>query len=315
MNSTDITKTVELTRRRIGHGWLRLVLVYKYPVIDPESGRTVSEEDLGVSILEEPKTGSQIRMNRMIEKECQAYLLKRTLDISKGVLKHAGYDMVSYYHAVANSKVQNYIAGLRHFEKFVNGYWSFVFVNSSLCENYERYLLKCAKTSTGHNLTPNTIRLYARQFRYAVALAIKDGFVKEFDIDSIPYLSELPEKREILNEEEVTRLLSTPAPSEDILKLVRFIMASGLRVGRAISLKWSEIKTDKFGRHFIFEKRNSSRQFLDENCISIISPRNKEDRIFAGFEYLAAKKQMKIWVKEAGITRNIIFDDFRILSS
>ena len=163
-------------------------------------------------------------------------------------------------------------------------------------------------------ISQNTACSYFSKVTYALKCAYKDGVIRENIAPKIERIKAVDVKKEFLTKEEATRLKNTPCSDEILKKGCLFMMYTGLRVSDIIKLKWSEIEySEEVGHYIRFQhQKTSSQQTLpfNEDAYNLLPQQGEgSEGVFENFS--KNYRKLKLWVKDAGIEKNITFHSFR----
>lgn len=202
----------------------------------------------------------------------------------------------------------------KHFYKFTHGTCSFAELNVEFCRKFMEYLEEADSLSTGKPLNRNSAADYWIIFRNALNLAYRDRRISEKIVDFLDYIKWVPTIKESLTLDEVRSLFHTPCPIPVMKKAVIFSCLSGLRRSDIINLKWTNIrKYADGGRYieFICQKTKAQTTVpISDEAYELLLPQTSE-HIFEGFTKEMSNKEMRVWLKESGITKHITFHCFR----
>lgn len=312
-------KTVTLRSRPRRNGTHSLFLEFYPGFRDPNTMELIRRRSLGIYIFSKPKNIREKNYNAtMIEKaeaiRCNVYseIINDRYDFfSKDRTKES---FLVYFEDLAKKKHMKWQSSYKHFYKFTHGTCSFAELNVEFCRKFMEYLEEADSLSTGKPLNRNSAADYWIIFRNALNLAYRDRRISEKIVDFLDYIKWVPTIKESLTLDEVRSLFHTPCPIPVMKKAVIFSCLSGLRRSDIINLKWTNIrKYADGGRYieFICQKTKAQTTVpISDEAYELLLPQTSE-HIFEGFTKEMSNKEMRVWLKESGITKHITFHCFR----
>ena len=130
------------------------------------------------------------------------------------------------------------------------------------------------------------------------------------------YIKEEQTHRAYLTEEELAILWNTPLKMEKIKHMALFSAFTGLRFSDVINLKWENIFNDSYQGNYIRLKEqktgNINNHPISATAFKLLKLQNtNKGSVFVDIRYRDVPTRLKVWIKEAGITKNITFHSFR----
>ena len=312
-------KTVTLRQRPRRNGTLSLFLEFYPGYRDPKTMELIRRRSLGIYIYAEPKDQLQKDYNAIMLEKAEAIRCNIFTEIinekynffSKGRTKESFLD---YFDDLSKTKHAKWLSSYKHFEKFSHGKCSFDELSVEFCRKFMEYLMDAKSLSTGKPLNRNSAADYWIIFRNALNLAYRDRRINEKIVDFLDYIKWVPTVKESLTIEEVRSLYHTPYPIPIMKKAVIFSCLTGLRRSDIINLRWENVrKYADGGRYiqFICQKTNVQTTVpISDEAYQLILPETNY-RVFEGFTKEMSNKDMRVWLKESGITKHITFHCFR----
>ncbi|MDD6356691.1 MAG: tyrosine-type recombinase/integrase [Bacteroidales bacterium] len=213
----------------------------------------------------------------------------------------------------------------RFLQETHNGKATLKDINKRFCISYIDYL-RTAKTTydNGSMLSASSQKTYLAFFSAMLSFAYRKEYIK-----TNPFLTlDVTEKprartteRVILTEEELKKMIDTPAKRDDIKTAFLFSCFCGLRISDILRLKWENVEhTQGRTRLRIVQKKTSEPLTLDLNTMAerylpSRGTKNSHDLVFLSLPRTEAdttiNTNLKRWAKTAGIVKNISFHTAR----
>jgi len=220
----------------------------------------------------------------------------------------------------ADTYIKNYqkkdgrmlIATLNKFKKFnSNKNLKITEITTQLMYGYKDYLIDKSglKGESPHN--------YFTRFKKILKEAKMSGFIKENPADSIKFSKKVSDdvlKKQVLNSDELKKLVDTKCGNIEVKKAFLFACYTGLGLAELKNLKWENIVENR-----LIAKREKTKQPIDiklkDNLLQFIGPKGRSNDIVFNLKnksdrYLstnAINKSIKKWVEKAGIEKHITF--------
>lgn len=168
----------------------------------------------------------------------------------------------------------------------------------------EKYLLKFYDYLEDH-LNGETPSTYFKKLKGLLKLATKEKYFKIDPSSSIRCRKFLSKEKDVLSLEEINILYQTECPNSEVKKAFLFCCFTGIRFGDIKILKGSSIKNDRL--EFIQSKTGHKvSQKLHTHAQELLSTRIKKDELlFRLPSHTACIKDLRKWVKNAGIDKHI----------
>lgn len=325
---------VSLRQKKISKGRASLYLDFYPQIIHPSSGKPTRREFLGSYIIEKPSNNNDKLKNSQTLLIAEQIRHRRENELNKPEvygefekeilrLKSIGEeDYVKYFYKKTQKKkgsnYNSWISTYNYLNAFTNGSLKFSEINESFLNDLKEYLQ--TTNNLRHNnkpLTQNSSSSYFNKIKSSLRDAFRDGKLKT-DINRL--VKSIPSKdgnRTYLTNEELIKLNKTHF-DDDVLKRASIFSAlTGLRYSDIQKLIWSEIFYEENAGYKIkyTSKKTKEDDYLpiSNDAFNLLGERkNPKDKVFAGLIYSAHKnKQIKSWVKSAGIDKEITFHCFR----
>ena len=180
-------------------------------------------------------------------------------------------------------------------------------ITPDLCEEFRDYL-----TSSKAKLNGETPKNYFARFKKVLRAAIKVGLFTESPASNVTFKNSGDDinklTKQILTIDELKKIANTECGNNEVKKAFLFACYTGLGMAELRKLKWLNIDNNRLvtSREKTGIKVNIQ---LSESALSIIGPRKKaNDFIFdLAITDQAISKNLKNWVKNSGIEKNISF--------
>lgn len=175
---------------------------------------------------------------------------------------------------------------------------------------------KAVKKACNRTLSQCTQWNYFNKFSRLLSKAKKDGIIRinpMLDLETGERPQRAEPRRTFLILDEVKKLSATPLKREDIKRAFLFSCLCGLRISDIRSLKWNNLKKDSKGNIIaeLTQQKTKSLLYLPISSEAIKQLPNKEgdnELIFSTIpDNSYINKFLKIWAKEAGVTKNLTF--------
>ena len=155
------------------------------------------------------------------------------------------------------------------------------------------------------NFNGETIESYFRLFKKIVKAAYKEGFLNSDVAADVICKKGEPQKKDILDFEEISLLANTHCPNQEVRRAFLFACYTGLRWVDLKALKWSNIQN---GRIKLIQAK--TKHAIDNNLHQVAvkllgMPQNLNDLVFNLPSHAGSTKTLKKWCFNAGILKNI----------
>jgi integrase len=325
---------VSLRQKKISKGRASLYLDFYPQIIHPSTGKPTRREFLGSYIIEKPSNNNDKLKNSQTLLIAEQIRHRRENELNKPEvygefekeilrLKSIGEeDYVKYFYKKTQKKkgsnYSSWISTYNYLNAFTNGSLKFSEINESFLNDLKEFLQTTNNLRHKNKpLTQNSSSSYFNKIKSSLRDAFRDGKLKT-DINRL--VKSIPSKdgnRTYLTNEELIKLNKTHF-DDDVLKRASIFSAlTGLRYSDIQKLIWSEIFYEENAGYKIkyTSKKTKEDDYLpiSNEAFNLLGERkNPKDKVFAGLIYSAHKnKQIKSWVKSAGIDKEITFHCFR----
>ena len=326
---------VSLRKKKISKGRVSLYLDFYPQIINPSTGKPTRREFLGSYIIEKPLNNNDKTKNSETLLIAEQIRHRRENELNKPEvygefekeilrLKSIGEeDYIEYFYKITQKKkgsnYSSWISTYNYLNAFTKGSIKFSEINESFLNDFKDYLLSTYSLRHKNNkpLSQNSSSSYFNKIKSSLRDAFRDGKLKT-DINRL--VKSIPSKdgnRTYLTKEELRKLNNTYF-ADDVLKRASIFSAlTGLRYSDVQKLVWSEIFHEKNVGYKIkyTSKKTKEDDYLpiSDDAFSLLGERKKtKDKVFPHLKYSAHKnKQLKSWVKSAGIDKEITFHCFR----
>lgn len=314
-------KIIELPTR--DHMFI-LALEYDPPVISKRTGDAVMVEKLIMTSYQEPKDERQVKYNRVMLEKAEAVRQVREKQIEEGKISvymiERKDDFVAFYRqmAIKKSGKCNYTASFKVFEAFVGGKCAFKDIGHDLFVRYRDYLAGLPiNPVSGKPMKYLTAWGSFNQFRYMLTEAYNEGLVDKDYRDCDEILHEKPsEQRYIVSDEDIRKLMKTPCQREDVPRICKLMLYTGLRYREIVDMKWEDITETADGRKCIARVMQlSGRQsnlYINPEAFNLLGKQKKRGYVFERMNSSSYRHEsMRKWTKDAGIKDKVSFESFR----
>jgi integrase len=204
--------------------------------------------------------------------------------------------------------VDNYKTTLKHIEDFTKKQGIQIgAIDKKWLEDFKTYLASKMRENTANN--------YYARVKAVLRRAHKEGYITINPADEVKYFSPIETEKVFLSAGEVAKLAATPAPDKFPQVKFAFLFGcyTGLRFSDIKALQWGDIKDGKL--HFRQRKTEGYEYMpLNKTVVSILAKCREENEfplpeknIFNIPDKSHVSKYLKVWIKKAGIKKNISF--------
>lgn len=203
---------VTLRKREYASGKVSLYLDF-YPAIrNPRTMQMTRREYLGIYIMKSPRTAADRRVNAAKLKQAEAIRAQREislineqygfLDKGKGMM-----NVLDYFYSILPGHDKKWRIVYEHFNIFVKGQCNFDELTVDFCNKFREYLGTTTRIKSDHlKLSQNSAAGYWSTFRAFLAIAFKEGYLKENVNDYLDKIETQETKREYLTQEELQKI-------------------------------------------------------------------------------------------------------------
>ena len=290
-------------------------------------GKKRHYEFLKLYLFEKPKTNIEREHNKETQKLAEAIHAKRILDqqsnahgFVSSVRSKVGF--LAYFKMLVDKKYDsignhgNWLSTYKHLVDFLgNNDIALEKVDDRFLESFKDYLLTC-KTRKGNKntkLNQNSILSYFNKVRAALREAYNNRMIKENPALRVKSVKAADTHREFLTFEELQKLVKTPFHLEEMKKAFLFSALTGLRWSDIKLLKWENIQHSETDGWFLkfTQKKTKGAEILPiaEQAVKILGENlYTHSEVIPNLTYSAWNNiQLKEWIKEAGINKEITF--------
>lgn len=311
---------VTLRQRVISNGRISLYLDY-YPAIrNPYTMKMSRREYLGIYIYARPKNEIERDFNNEMLSKAEAI---RCIRVQAIVNEEFGFldkhkmkaDFLAYFREKAKLKYHKWDCVYQHFEKFVNGYYTFGDVTVELCQKFRQYLLNCKQIRHPNiSVSRNSAAGYFSTFRALLKIAYQEKMLRENLNDFIDKIEWKEVKKQYLTLAEVKKLAATPCKIPVLKQASLFSCMTGLRISDILQLTWDNIEVGPDNGYYIricTEKTETEATLPISNETLELCGIPGSGRVFKGLTRAMTNQPLKQWISEAGIKKHITFHCFR----
>lgn len=221
-------------------------------------------------------------------------------------------DFIKYFESYTNNyskrDVRKLISSLTKFKDyFQNKKLSFKNVTPKVCEGFKDYL-----TSPESGLSGETPYGYWKQFKGVFRQAMKDNIIIKNPTEGIVFKGTQKNinqiRKNVLTKDELQLLAKTYCGNSEVKRAFLFACFTGLGMAEIRKLTWSRIMNNKIK---IYREKNGQQILNDlpNVAIKLIGEKgNLDHNVFSSLPSdNAINKNIKNWVKKAGINKHITF--------
>lgn len=239
---------VTLRKRDYPSGRVSLYLDF-YPAIrNPRTMQMTRREYLGIYIMKSPRTAADRRVNAAKLKRAEAIRAQREislineqygfLDKGKGMM-----NVLDYFYSILPGHDKKWRIVYEHFNIFVKGQCNFDELTVDFCNKFREYLGTTTRIKSDHlKLSQNSAAGYWSTFRAFLAIAFKEGYLKENVNDYLDKIETQETKREYLTQEELQKIADSNCDYPVLKSASLFSCLTGLRLSDILQLEWHHIQ-------------------------------------------------------------------------
>lgn len=282
-------------------------------------------EYLDVFVFEKPATNLEKRHNSETMELVENIRATRQLDIQNrkyGFIseRDRGSNFIDYFREFTDKKKKtdsdNVSMGFRYFVAFAGHDVIFNDLDEFFAEDFKNFLLSGPGISRrGTPISRNTAVSYYAKFRTVLNRAYRQKLLTVDIYNLVKPIVPKETHREQLELEEFQELVDADCPSDLIKRAAIFSGLTGLRWSDVKTLKWIEVRGSAGKRNLQFtQEKTEGAEILpiSDQAVEILGERGMpEHRVFPGLYYSALKSCFRVWLKNAGIAKNITFHSFR----
>ena len=311
---------VTLRKREYASGKVSLYLDF-YPAIrNPRTMQMTRREYLGIYIMKSPRTAADRRVNAAKLKQAEAIRAQREislineqygfLDKGKGMMS-----VLEYFYSILPGHDKKWRIVYEHFNIFVKGQCSFDELTVDFCNKFREYLGTTTRIKSDRlKLSQNSAAGYWSTFRAFLAIAFKEGYLKENVNDYLDKIETQETKREYLTQEELQKIADSHCDYPVLKSASLFSCLTGLRLSDILQLEWHHIQDYPSGGNCIrikTEKTDTEATIPISDQALELCGTPSEGKVFKGLTRQLVNGRLKEWIKSAGIDKYITFHCFR----
>jgi site-specific recombinase XerD len=313
------------------------------PAPHPETGKLTRFVNLGMSLHVDPKTKEARLENKETMALANATLTKTQLQLHAGryefLITNKPTDFIEFYKKhtlernISPSRKGKWNVSLKKLQAFLklqpDQPLYFSEIDKNLLENFRTYLLETSAINTAGSDFSN--------IRTALNYAYRNDMMKVKITDQVKAIQPQRTKIIYLTKEELNKLVKTPCGKPLIKRAALFAALTGMRISDVAHLKWEDFVFDPAGPCVHFRQRKTKAlNYLpvSRQAIKIAAATDPPDN-FTGkptdnpTEIPAEKRtgvvfprlielhtqckqpHFKIWIRDAGIKKNVTFHTMR----
>ena len=311
---------VTLRRREYPSGKVSLYLDF-YPAIrNPRTMQMTRREYLGIYIMKSPRTAADRRVNAAKLKQAEAIRAQRELslineqygflDKGKGMM-----NVLEYFYSILPGHDKKWRIVYEHFNLFTKGRCSFDELTVDFCNKFREHLTAANRIKSDRlKLSQNSAAGYWSTFRAFLAIAFKEGYLKENVNDYLDKIETRETKREYLTHEELQQLAASHCDYPVLKSASLFSCLTGLRLSDILQLEWHHIQDYPSGGKCVrikTEKTDTEATIPISREALELCGEPSEGKVFKVLTRQTVNGHLKDWVKSAGIDKYITFHCFR----
>lgn len=332
MKKKKIVRSVTIRQKPISNGRFSLYLDYYPPIPNPETGKLVRREYLGLHLFNRPRNEADKLHNQQTKELAKNICAQRQIAIQN---EHYGFRptekdntlLVDYYKALiakrSGSNSENWKSSLYFLEQYFDEGTKLSSLTVTTCTGFRDYLLTAPRKRKARDrqkalpITRNSAHSYFSKFKAMLKQAYKDGLLtRDLDIQ-VAGIKMQETHREFLTLEELQTLASTACGIPEMRQAALFSALTGLRFSDILKLTWGEVhhsKADGYYLQFRQQKTQATEVLpIPEKAIQLLGERGTPTaRVLPELKYLGFySRYLKLWVQKAGISKSISFHSFR----
>jgi integrase len=229
---------------------------------------------------------------------------------------------VDYFQKLAEKKEgsnsENWKAAFHYLNDYTNGKIKFSELSETFFEEYKESLLHApSRRDKTKIISQNTALSYFNKIKAALKKAFREGYLTNDMSARISPIKPRETQRMYLSIEELNKLIKTACNDEILKRAGLFSALTGLRFSDIEKLTWGEV--EHFENHGYFikyrQKKTTSVETLpiSEQAYKLLgSPGEPTEKVFPKLTYdNSTNNNLRQWVKDAGIHKDITFHCFR----
>lgn len=174
-------------------------------------------------------------------------------------------------------------------------------LDESIVNEFKNYLIE--------NLNGESPSNYFKKFKLVIKQAVRKNVLSKNPADEIKISSKAKQgiKKQVLTNEEIQLLVKTPMTNNEVKRAFIFSLYTGLRFSDVNNLKWNDIDLNNNTLHIRQIKTSEEVNMnLHPTALKVLGEAKKgKAPVFTLPTHTACSKDLKHWVKKAGINKNI----------
>jgi integrase len=284
---------------------------------------------LRLYIIDKPKNSYERQINNETKRKADKLYTEHKVDILNGnygflsAKTKAETDFLQFFKQIVETKQGSnklgFQAAFNNLVMFTGGKLLISNLNENFCNEFREYLLT-AKRQNGiqsEQITQGSSRLYYSKFKAALKQAYKKGLIDSDLSTRIDGIRAPEAQREYLTFEELQKLANTPCKVPMLKNAAIFSALTGLRFSDISKLVWGEVQYSELEGHFLQFRQKKTKGVevlpISEQAFKLLGERKEPaEKVFKGLIYSRKfRANLKQWILNAGITKNITFHCFR----
>lgn len=270
-----------------------------------------------------PKTPSQKTHNKEVEVKIEIIRSEKEKDYLNGKYgfksdSKGKANFIEYFRKLTDDRLAskgnygNWDSVLKHLIKYSGENTSLEIIDLQYCEGFKKYLTQIAKTSSGKNLSVNSVTSYFCKLRAALNVAVDNELILVNPSLKVSIPKEIEVEREYLTIEEVQLLFKTECRYDVLKRAFLFSCLTGLRWSDINLLNWSELQKDGENWKITFHQQKTKGlqyHYISNQARNLCGFQPQEKgKVFVGIKYSAyMNTALMQWVLKAGISKHITF--------
>ncbi len=323
---------VHLREKDISNGRVSLYLDFYPPIVHPSTGKPTRREFLNLHLVKNPRGIPEREQNKetlMLAENIRAQRQIAIQNESYGFIDKSkkNLDFVQYFRDLAEKKNSsqgnqiNWLSSFNYLKAFVNGVLPMSSIDEKFCVDFRDHLMTTLllkkRKGESKRLSQNAAHSYFNKFKAAVGQAYRDRLIQINIADRIDGIKQEETQREFLTKEELDLLVKTECDPPLLKTASLFAVLTGLRWSDVMALTWAQVHYTETEGYFIRFKQKKTKGAethpISETAFNLLGERNEDkERPFNGLVYSAwLNMKLKLWIRDAGIRKNITFHCFR----
>lgn len=174
-------------------------------------------------------------------------------------------------------------------------------LDENIVNEFKNYLIE--------NLNGESPANYFKKFKLVIKQALRKKILSKNPADGISISSKAKQgiKKQVLTNEEIQLLVKTPMTNNEVKRAFIFSLFTGLRFSDVQNLKWNDIDLNNKTLHIRQVKTGEEVNMnLHSTALKVLGePKKGNALVFQLPSHNGSNKNLKNWVKKAGINKNI----------